>query len=328
MNNRRKLVLALGAGAFAVPFGSFAQQKSKVWRVGFLSPYQSSNDMEFGVFKQELRDLGHVEGKNITFEYMSADGNYDRLPSLAAELVRRNVDVIMATGGTPAATAAINAARSIPVVFRGVADPVGQGFVASLARPGGNVTGATNQNSETGGKLLALLKEIVPAAKRIAVLSNPTNLSLPLVLKDMQLAAFKLRLEITVVKVGAPTDFETAFAEIMRAQPAGLVILSDAMLNNEAARLTALAARHRLPSIGGRIAIPERGGLMSYGANSLESYRRSASLVDKILKGAKAADLPVEQPTKFDLVVNMKTAKALGIKIPNSILVQATKLIE
>ena len=185
MNNRRKLVIALGASALAAPFTSFAQQPSKIGRIGFLTPFPSANDPRFEAFKQQLRDLGQVEGKTFTVDYLSAEGKYDRLPALAAELARRNVDVIMADGGTPAATAARNAARTIPVVFAGVADPVGQGIVTSLARPGGNITGLSNQNSEVAVKSLALFKEIVPSAKRIAVLSNPKNSSLPLVVSEI-----------------------------------------------------------------------------------------------------------------------------------------------
>ncbi len=328
MNNRRKLLFVLGASAFAAPFASFAQQQAKIGRIGYLSPFPSGNDLRFEVFKQQLRDLGHVEGKTITIDYLSAEGKYDRLPPLAADLVRRNVDVIMADGGTPSITAAKNATRTIPVVFTGVSDPVGQGIVASLARPGGNVTGLSVQHPETAVKSLALLKEIMPSARRIAILSNPTNSSLPLVIQDMQAAARTLRLEIIVVNAGTPAEFEGAFAEIIRTRAAGLVILADALFNSEAGRLTTLAAKHRLPTMGGQNTVPESGGLMSYGANRLDLVRRAAFLVDKILKGAKPADLPVEQPTIFELILNKRTARDLGIKIPNSILVQATKVIE
>jgi putative ABC transport system substrate-binding protein len=328
MNNRRKLIVALGVGALAAPFGSLAQQQGKVWRVGFLSAWPSNNDQRFEWFRQQLRDLGHVEGKTISIDHLSAEGNYDRLPALAADLVRRNVDVIMTDGGTPAATAARNAARTIPVVFAGVADPVGQGFVTSLARPGGNITGVTNQQPEVAIKLLVLLKELVPSTKRIAILSNPTNSALPNVILDMHAAARKLRLEVVVVNARAPAEFEGAFAEIVRDRPAGLVILSDPLFTSQAERLAILAAKHQLPTVCGNPALPENGGLMSYGGSRPDMVRRAAILVDKILKGAKPADLPVEQPTKFDLVLNMKTAKSLGVKIPNSIMVRADKVIE
>jgi putative ABC transport system substrate-binding protein len=331
LNNRRKLVRALGAGVLVVSLSAFAQQTGKVWRVGFLSPFSSGNsrqNQQFEVFKQQLRDVGQVEGKTITFEYLTADGKYEHLPALAADLVRRNVDVILAAGGTPAATAARNATHTIPVVFVNVSDPVGQGLVTSLARPGGNVTGISNQNSEVAAKSLALFKEIVPSAKRIAILTNPTNLSLSLVLNEMQAAARTLRLEISVVNARAPAEFDGAFTEIVRDRPAGLLIVSDTMFTSESGRLTTLAAKHRLPMVGGNDTVPESGGLMSYGANRSDLIRRAAILVDKILKGTKPADLPVEQPIKFDLVVNMRTAKDLGLKIPNSILVQATRVIE
>lgn len=329
MNNRRKLVIALGVGALTTPFGSLAQQPGKVWRIGFLSPFPPSvNAPRFEAFKQQLRDLGHVEGKTITFDYLSAEGKYDRLPALAAELVRRNVDLILADGGTPATTAARNAARTIPVVFAILSDPVGQGFVTSLARPGGNITGISNQHPESAVKSLELLKEVVPSAKRVAILSNPTNSSLPQVIQDMQAAARVLRLETTIVNAGAPAEFENAFAEIARNRPDGLVILSDAMFLTEVARLVTLAARHRLPTMGGNNDIPQSGGLMSYGANRLAMIRRAAILVDKILKGAKPADLPVEQPTKFELVINRKTAKALGLTIPQALLIRADRVID
>ncbi len=328
MNNRRQLLLALGATALASPLSPFAQPTTKVWRIGFLTTFPPDNDLRFEVFKQQLRDLGHVEGKTITIDYLSAEGKYDRLPDLAAELVRRNVDVIMSAGGTPAVTAARNATRTIPIVFAGVSDPVGQGIVASLARPGGNITGATIQSRDVATKWPALLKEIVPSAKRIAILSNPANSSVPAEIQAMQVVAKTLRLEVAVVNARAPAEFDKAFAEIARDRPAGLIILTDPLFITEAARLMTLAAKHRLPTMGGNNAFPESGGLMSYGANLLDVVRRAAILVDKILKGAKPGDLAVEQPTKFDLVVNMKTAKAPGLKIPNSVLLQATKVIE
>ena len=328
MNNRRKLVMAFGASALVAPFGSFAQQKGKVWRVGFLTNFPPDNDPRFEVFRQQLRDLGHVEGKTITIDYLSAEGKYDRLPALVAELVKRNADVIMVDGGTPGAIAAKNATKTIPIVMAAINDPVGQGLVASLARPGGNVTGNSNHGPEVSVKSLALLKEIVPSAKRIAVLSNPTNLSHPPTIREMQAAAKTLRLEIIVVNAGTPAEFEKAFAEIARNRPAGLVILADPLFISEAGRLATLAAKYRLPTMGTVNTVPESGGLMSYGANRPDLIRRAAILVDKILKGAKPADLPVEQPTKFDLIVTMRTARDLGLKIPNSILVQATKVIE
>ena len=328
MNKRRKLMLAFGAGALAAPFASFGQQPARIGRIGYLSGYRSDNDVRFAAFKQKLRDLGHVEGKTISIDYLSTEAVYDRLPSAAAELVRRNVDVIMATGGTPAVTAARNATTTIPIVFAGVADPVGQGIVASLARPGGNITGATDQSRDTAVKSLSLLKEMIPSAKRIAILTNPTNSSLVFVLRDMQAAAKTLRLEITVVNAKTPADLESAFAEIARGRHAALAILSDAMFFAETGRLVTLAEKHRLPTMGRQNVIAEQGGLMSYGSNPLDLVRSAAVLVDKILKGAKPGDLPIEQPTKFELVINRKTAKALGITIPPALLISADKVIE
>src|SRR4051812_20852393 len=328
MISRRRMVIGLGASALTVPFASFAQQKGKVTRIGFLSPFPSASDQQLPVFKQQLRNSGHVEGKTFTLDYLSAEGNYDRLPALAAELVKRDVDVILAAGGTPAAIPAKNATRTIPVVFVGVADPVGQGMVASLARPGGNVTGISSQQLETGVRALALLKETIPSAKHVAILTNPTNLSLDPVVAQMKAAGKTLNLELTVIPVKASGEFEGAFAEIARLRPAGVAVLVDAMFLDEAGRIAALAAKYKLPTVGGHNSIPEAGGLMSYGSNRLDLARLAAILVDKILKGAKPGNLPIEQPTKFDFIINMKTAKALGIKIPDSVTVQATKLIK
>ena len=328
MSNRRKLILALGAGTLVAPFRSHAQQQSKLWRIGVLSPLPSSNDPQFEACKQQLRELGYVEGKTISFDYLSSEGNYDRLPALAAELVRRKADVIFAAGGTPTVLAVKKATGTIPVVFVGVADPVGQGIVASLARPGGNVTGVSSQQTETGVRSLALFKETLPSAKRIVILSNPTNLSLAPVVNNMQAAGKALRLELTVVDVKAPAEFEKAFAEIARMRPAGVVVPIDTMFQNEAGRIVTLASSAQLPTMGGHTAIPENGGLMSYGANRPDLVRHAVILVDKILKNAKPGDLPIEQPTKFDLVVNLKSAKTLGINIPNSVMVHATKVIK
>jgi putative ABC transport system substrate-binding protein len=250
------------------------------------------------------------------------------LSPLASELVQRNVDIIMADGGTPTINAVRDATRTIPTVFCCPADPVAQGIVTSLAKPGGNLTGVSTQNLEYGPKSLELLKEILPSAKRVAVLSNPTNSSIPLVLGLMQTSAQALGLEIDLIDARTTAEFERAFVEIARHRPAGLIILSDAFLSNNAPRLTALATRHRLPTMGGTDTIPESGGLASYGPNRLDLLRGSAVLVGKILKGAKPAALPVEQPTKFDLVINMRTAKALGLNIPASVLLRANNVIE
>ena len=330
VSERRKFLLVVGAMQLAAPVALFAQQRGKVSRVGVLSIAVAGKDGQFETLKQQLRDLGYVDGKTVVFDYVTAEGNYERLPVLAADLVRRNVNVIVTMGGTPSITAARNVTRTVPLVFTGVGDPVRQGIVDSLARPGGNVTGATVQSLELAAKRLAFLKELVPSAKRIAILTNPENSALSLEVQEMQVAARTLRVELTVVNASASAEFEKAFVELERERPAGLVILSDGIftLASHSKRLMALAVKHRLPTIGSTPGIPQSGGLMSYGANRREVSRRAAALVDKILKGAKPVDLPVEQPTKFDLIVNMKTAKTLGVTIPQTILIQATKVIE
>jgi putative ABC transport system substrate-binding protein len=311
-----------------MPLWCEAQLSNRIPRIGFLQVYPSTNDLRFQAFRQQLRDLGYTEGKTVAIEYVSAEGKYDQLPSLAAELTRRDVNVIVADGGSPSALAAMKATRTIPIVFCCVTNPIEQGMVASLARPGGNVTGITNQNADFAPKSLELLKEMLPSAKRIAILSNPTNPSLTLVLDEIRTTARRLRLEVTVANARGPDEFERAFSEISRARPAAVLIIQDPMLTVGSPQLASLAMTHRLPIAGGNNAVLERGGLMSYGPNLLDLVRRAAVLVDKILNGAKPGDLPVEQPTKFELVINLKTAKALGIKIPPSVLARADKVIE
>ena len=311
-----------------IPLATAGQPRTDTPRIGFLQASPAARDVRFEAFKQKLRELGQVEGKTIAIEYLSAEGRYDRLPGLAAELVRRKVDVLVTDGGTPSIAAALRATRVMPTVFCGVADPVAQGIVASLARPGGNVTGMTPQHADFAPKLLELLKEMIPSATRIAVLSNPTNSSLPVVVKQMQAAAHALRLELHVVHARAPEEFEGAMAEIARSRPAALVILREAMFTSQAGRLTALAAGHRLPTMGGDSAVPKSGGLASYAPNTSDMLRGCAVLADKILKGAKPADLPVEQPTRFELVVNLNAAKALGLTIPQSVLLRADQVIQ
>jgi putative ABC transport system substrate-binding protein len=323
-----RLWIALCVTLALVPLWCEAQSSDRLARIGFLQSYPSANDLRFEAFRKQLRDLGYTEGKTVAIEYLSAEGKYDRLPALAAELARRNVNVLVADGGTPSALAAMKATRTIPIVFCCVTNPVEQGMVASFARPGGNVTGITNQNTDFAPKALELLKQMLPSAKRIAVLSNPTNPSLALVLDQVRTTASRLGLEVTPAQVRAPEEFERAFGEIAKTRPAAVLVLQDPMMAIGSAQLATLAAKRRLPIAGGNIALPEQGGLMSYGPNLLDLVRRAAILVDKILKGAKPADLPVEQPTKFDLVINLATAKALGLKIPQSILVRADQVIK
>ena len=307
---------------------SVAQQPARHRRIGVLQAGRSANDWQVDAVRQRLRELGYVEGKNVVIDYLCAETNYGRLPELAAELVARRPDVIVTAGGTPSVLAAKNKTASIPIVFGPVADPVGQGIVPSLASPRGNVTGLSAQHPETAVKTLELLMEIVPSAKRIGILSNPTNSSLPAVIKDMQAAARKLNVEAFVVHARDPVEFPDAFAELARLRVNSLAIVADAMLIANSGSLAAHAAKYRLPAIGGISSYPENGGLISYGSDRVDSYRRVADLADKIIKGAKPADLPVEQPTKFELLVNMKAAKALGLVIPPTIMVRADRVIQ
>jgi putative ABC transport system substrate-binding protein len=311
-----------------LPLLASAQRQPGVPRIGYLQAYPSLKDPYFPVFRKQLQELGHVEGKTVAFEYRSAEGQYDRLPALAAALVQLNVDVIVADGGTPPTMAARSATQTIPIVFSSVADPVGQGLVASLTRPGGNVTGISSQQIAWAPKLLELFKEVFPSAKLVAVLSNPGNSSLPAVLREMMTAAKSLNLDVRVFNARTPGDLEPVFAEIGRERPAGVVVVADVMFNGAAGSISRLAARYRLPTLAGHNAIPETGGFMSYGPNRLEPLRRTAVLADKILKGAKPSELPVELPLKFDLIVNRKTAKALGLTIPPSVLVRAERVID
>jgi putative ABC transport system substrate-binding protein len=325
MNNRRKLVIALGAGALTAPFGSFAQQ-GKVWRIGFLQHFNEPLRLE--AFTRGLRELGYVEGKTIIVDYRSAAGSGDRLAAIAADFVQQNMDVIVADGGTPATLAAKKATQTIPIVFPTIADPVALGVVTNLARPGGNITGLSLQSPDMTGKVLELLKEIVTRVKRIAFMVNPANPSIRPILSQVEIAAKALGVDVVFVEVKRPAEFFGAFAEITRKRADAVVIWNDTMLVQRSSSLAVLAAKHNLPTMGYHSALPEGGGLASYGPSRTDMLRRAAIYVDKILKGAKPGDLPIEQPTKFDLVVNMNTAKALGIKIPNSILVRADKVIE
>ena len=330
MNNRRKLVIALGAGALAAPLTCFAQQAAKVARIGHLSPNLAASPHLRDAFLQGLRDLGYVEGRNLVIEYRDAEGKLERLPALAAELVALKVDVILAEGGTLGARVAKQATGTIPIVFV-AADPVGSGLVASLARPGGNVTGLSNLNAELVGKRLELLKQAVPGVSRVALLRQPAALGERMakdMLKAADVAARALGVQPQFIEARDPDEFARAFSDMTRARAGALTVLPSAMFVREHRRLVDLAAKHRLPAVYVSSEFVDAGGLMSYGANQRDLFRRAATYVDKILKGAKPAELPVEQPTKFELVINMKTAKALGIKFPNSILVQATKVIE
>jgi len=319
------------------PLAAEAQQAGKVHRIGFLSP-SSRSDPErlaspFGerglaAFRQGLRDLGYVEGQNIAIEYRWAEGRFERLPDLAAELVRLKVDVIVSVV-TQATLAAKNATGTIPIVLVAAGDPLGSGLVANLARPGGNVTGPSSMYGDLAGKQLELLKETVPKVSRVAVLWNPANAVWQAqMLRQTEIAARALGLQVQLLEARGPDELEGAFAAMTRERVSALLVQVDVIFALHARRIADLAAKRRVPAMYGSREHVETGGLMSYAPNIPDLFRRAATYVDKILKGAKPADLPVEQPTKFELVINLKTAKALGLKIPQSVLIRADEVIQ
>jgi putative ABC transport system substrate-binding protein len=315
----------------ALPFPARAQQPKKIPLLGFLSGGDAaSGSTRFEAIRLALRERGYVEGKNIAIEYRYAEGESDRLPELAAELVRLKVDIIVVGGGFAPARAAMNATKTIPIILagRGI-DPVEAGLVASLARPGGNVTGITNIGGQLVGKRLELLKEAVPKLARVAVLYASANPSSVLAVKeDLPVAARALRLTIQPWEARAANDFDRIFAALRKQRPDGLYMLGGALMSANEKRIIGIALKSRLPSTFQSRESVEAGGLMSYGADEAESYRRVAYFVDRILKGAKPADLPVEQPMKFDFVINLKTAKQIGLTIPQWTLMKADKVIQ
>jgi len=315
-------------GALTVP-GAVAPQARKISRIGVLSPFSQSDGPapSFQVFRDTMRELGHVEGADLAFEYRWADGKYDRLPALAAELARSKVDVVLSAWSTPAALAA-KQATTIPIVFVGVGDAVGVGLVGSLARPGGNVTGSTFLSEETVGKLLQLLKEVVPRASRVATVSNPSNPVYVPMLKDVEAMGRRLSLQIVRLGVQGPGDVEAVFDSARRERLDGLVVMRDFVLITYRERIVELAAKHRLPVMYGMREFVSAGGLMSFEPSLAELYHRAAGLVHKILKGARPAELPVEQSSRFELVVNLKAAKALGLTIPSPVLLRADQVLE
>jgi putative tryptophan/tyrosine transport system substrate-binding protein len=304
-----------------------AQQQAKVPKIGFLGARPAASGTGLERLRKELLALGYVEGKNISIEYRSAEGQLDRLSALADELVRLKVDVLVAAA-TGEAIAAKNATRTIPIVFSGPGDPVALGLVDSLARPGGNITGFTTIAVVLAGKRLEMLKETVLKLSRVAVLWDPRDTASKQQWNDAQLSARELGLQLHSMEVSSPTDFESAFKEATKAGSTALSVTDSQLFVPK--RIADLATKNRLPAISGnpRGGFVESGGLMSYGADRTEPYRRVASMVDKILKGTKPADLPVEQPTKFELEINLKTAKALGLTIPPIVLTRATRVIK
>jgi putative ABC transport system substrate-binding protein len=323
---RRDFITLLG-GAVAWPLGVGAQQAGKVYRVGFLwdSPAVWPHALEG--FRRELRDLGWVEGQNIAVEYRWVEGRVDRLPDLASELVRLKVDVIVAPTSIYA-EAAKRATSTIPIVFASHADPIGSSHVASLARPGGNLTGFTVMMSDTAAKSLELFKEVLPGLSRVAVIWDPATPSHGPGLKAVEVMSQALGVRLQTVAVRSATEFDGAFSAIVQEHAGGVVVLSTPLFIGAAVRLAELAITHKLPTMFGPRENVEAGGLLSYGPDRADLYRRAAGYVDKILKGSKPADLPVQQPTKFEFVINLKTAKALGLEVPPTLLARADEVIE
>jgi putative tryptophan/tyrosine transport system substrate-binding protein len=328
--DRRRFLLTSVAGVVAMPHAGAAQQGT-VPRVGWLSLFPGSDPQvhrSVDVFRQALRDLGHVEGQSFAIEYRWAEGKSERLLDLATELVRLKVAVIVASGGVPPAQAAQRATKAIPIIFTGPADPVAAGLVASLARPGGNITGPTLISDQLMGKGLELLREVVPNVTRVAVLWNPTNPGNTHQLRGAEAAAAASGVRLLPVEARAPAEIDRAFVAMARERAGALLALLDVIFYDQRERITALAAKNRLPAVYPYSVFAEAGGLVSYGASRFDLYRQTAAYVDKILKGAKPANLPVEQPTTFELMINLKTAKALGLRIPPSLLARADQIIE
>ncbi len=320
--------LTLSVLLLAFTFLAQAQQPAKVPRIGYLTQASASViASRIEAFRQGLRELGYTDGKNIVVEWRSAEGNQDRLKELAAELVRLKVDVIVSSG--PTITRVLKEATStIPTVMAQDTDPVGSGFIASLARPGGNLTGLATLAPEVSGKQLELLKEIVPKLSRVAVIGNSTNPGDAQALRETVLAAGSFEVYLRYLDVLAPKDIETAFRAAAKGRADALLVLGNPILNNQRKQVVELAVKHRLPATYTRPEFIEAGGLMYYGTNYDELFRRAATYVDKILKGAKPAELPVEQPKKFELIINLKAAKQIGLTIPPNVLARADKVIK
>jgi len=320
-----QLATAVALLLVGAPIAADAQQARKVYRIGILVPGPTSPQIDG--FREGLRDFGYVEGQNVVIEYRSAEDRLERLSGLAAELVTLKVDIIYATV-TPAAQAAKNATKTIPIVFGASSDPVDYGLVASLAHPGGNITGLSNTAPDLSGKRLELLKQVVPEISRIAVLWNSANPIIARQLRETEVAAQVLGTKLQVVDVRGPDDFEGAFRAVTMGRPSALVVLADFLTTGHRGRIAEFAAKNQLPTISEFREFAAAGCLMAYGPSLPDSGRRAASYVDRILKGAKPGNLPVEQPTKFELVINLKTARTLGLTIPTSLRLRADHVIE
>ena len=324
---RRELLAALGGAAAAWPLAARAQQSGKLQTIGFMGQSTRSAASEWvAPFVQRLRELGRIEGRTVTIEYRWAEGREERIAQIAAEFVRLKVDIIV-TSGTPEVLAAKQATSVIPIVFATAGDPVANGLIDSLARPGGNVTGLSLQSNDIAGKRLGLLREVVPGLGRLAILANVSNPFSVLELGETRAAARMLGLEADSLEIRQGEDIATAF-EAVKGRAEAVYVCTDGLVNANRIRINTLALAARLPTMHGYRDYVEAGGLMSHGANLPDLFRRSADYVDKILRGAKAGDIPVEQPTKFDFIVNLTTAKALGITIPTTLLARADEVIE
>jgi putative tryptophan/tyrosine transport system substrate-binding protein len=326
MGNKTFSVLLVSLAFWSIPYAE-AQQPTKVPRIGYLggtSP--SANAARIEAFRQGLRELGYVEGKNMIIEWRHAEAKLDRLPALAAELVRLKVDILV-TGGPPATRAAKEATVTIPLVMAFDDDPIGNGFAASLARPGGNITGLSSLAPELSGKQLELLKEILPKLSRVAVLGSSTRPGTAQTLKETELAAGVFGVKVLYLDLISPKDIETGFREAREGRADAMLILSSPIFSSQRTQLVDLAAKSRIPATYSTTEFVEDGGLMSYGVNTTELYRRAGAYVDKILKGTKPADLPVEQPKKFEFIINLKAAKQIGLTIPPNVLARADRVI-
>jgi putative ABC transport system substrate-binding protein len=328
MNRRESILAVVALGAVAGPIAPFAQQQGKVWRVGFLWPTPASlSSQNANAFLQGMHELGYVEGKNLVIEWRFADGKLERLPGLAAELVQLKVDVIVAVA-SPAIGAAQKATTTIPIVMAITGDPVGSGFVKSLARPGGNITGLSNMGGDTGPKLFDLLLSVVPNLSRVGVLVTPTSTTYRTILESVQAAAQKAGVKTLVAEASSSQEIDNAFSMMVREKADAVIVGSSSFFAQQRRQIAQLGLEYRIPSMFALRTNVEAGGLISYGHNIAGDFQRSATYGDKILKGAKPGDLPVEQPTQFELVVNLKTAKAIGVTIPQSILLRADEVIQ
>jgi putative ABC transport system substrate-binding protein len=328
MNRRESAIAVVALGAATGPIASLAQQPGKVWRIGSLSSVSaSSSSQNTDAFLNGMRELGYIEGKNLIVEWRFADGKLERLAGLAADLAQLKVDVIVAAA-SPAIGAAQRATATIPIVMATTGDPIGSGFVTSLGRPGGNITGLSSMGGDIGPKLFELLHSAVPKLSRVAVLVTPTSTTYREISESIQAAAQKAGVRALVVEASSPQEVEGAFSVMSREHTDAVIVGASSFLSQQRQQVANLALKYRIPSMFGNSATVEAGGLMSYGYKVTDNYQRAAMYVDKLLRGAKPSDLPVEQPLRLELVVNLRTAKAIGLTIPNSILLRADEVIQ